>query len=109
MKDAINNGKIASLLGVEGSYTIPFLYPSADFFSSRAHQLGNSIAVLRQYYALGARYMTLTHTCHNAFADSGGVLDGLPPLHGGLRCVRSTSFLSYHLDPEKSAGVFIDR
>ncbi|KAG6812549.1 hypothetical protein H0H92_002318 [Tricholoma furcatifolium] len=36
VKSAIRNGKIASLLGVEG-----------------AHQIGNSLAVLRQYHALG--------------------------------------------------------
>lgn len=28
--------------------------------------------------------MTLTHACHNAFADSGGILEPLPPLHHGL-------------------------
>ena len=50
----------------------------------RAHQLGNSLSVLRQCYALGVRYMTLTHACHNAFADSGGILTPLPPLHHGL-------------------------
>lgn len=61
---SITNGKIASLLGVEGG-----------------HQLGNSISVLRQYYFLGARYLTLTHTCHNAFADSSGPT---APLHNGL-------------------------
>lgn len=29
--------------------------------------------------------MTLTHICHNAFADSCGFLPGIIPLHGGLR------------------------
>ncbi|EPQ57639.1 hypothetical protein GLOTRDRAFT_38729 [Gloeophyllum trabeum ATCC 11539] len=67
IKDAITEGKIASLLGVEG-----------------AHQLGNSIAVLRQYHELGVRYVTLTHMCHNAFADSCGFLEAPEPLHGGL-------------------------
>ncbi|KAF9528504.1 membrane dipeptidase-domain-containing protein [Crepidotus variabilis] len=67
VKNAISGGKIASLLGVEGG-----------------HQLGNSIAVLRQYHALGVRYLTLTHTCHNAFADSCGLLPGIIPLHYGL-------------------------
>jgi membrane dipeptidase len=67
IKFAINNGKIASLLGVEGG-----------------HQLGNSIGVLRRYHALGVRYVTLTHTCHNAFADSCGLLEEIKPLHGGL-------------------------
>jgi len=67
VKTSISNGKIASLLGVEGG-----------------HQLGNSIAVLRQYHALGVRYVTLTHTCHNAFADSCGYLQTIKPRHDGL-------------------------
>ncbi|THH15148.1 hypothetical protein EW146_g5284 [Bondarzewia mesenterica] len=67
IKSAISRGKIASLLGVEG-----------------AHQLGNSIGVLRQYYTLGVRYVTLTHTCHNAFADSCGLFEGIAPRHNGL-------------------------
>jgi len=67
IKTAMREHKIASMLGVEG-----------------AHQLGNSLGVLRQYYSLGVRYMTLTHGCHNAFADSGGIFVAPAPLHNGL-------------------------
>ncbi|KAI0114677.1 membrane dipeptidase-domain-containing protein [Hypoxylon sp. NC0597] len=57
--------QIAGLLGIEG-----------------LHQIGNSASVLRMYYALGVRYATLTHTCHNAYADSSEA-EGRPA-HGGL-------------------------
>jgi membrane dipeptidase len=46
-------GKIASLIGVEGG-----------------HSIENSIAVLRQLYVEGARYMTLTHSDTLDWADS---------------------------------------
>jgi membrane dipeptidase len=55
--------KIASLIGIEGG-----------------HQINNSLAVLRQMYAAGARYMTLTHTVNTAWADS--ATDA--PAHHGL-------------------------
>jgi membrane dipeptidase len=57
------SGRIACLIGIEGG-----------------HQINDSLAVLRQMYVLGARYMTLTHSVHNDWADS--ATD--PPQHHGL-------------------------
>jgi membrane dipeptidase len=56
-------GRVASLIGVEGG-----------------HQIDSSMAALRSMYALGARYMTLTHTANTPWADS--ATDD--PAHHGL-------------------------
>jgi len=50
--------KMAVLMGIEGG-----------------HSIENSIPLLRQYYALGVRYMTLTWTNSNGWADSSGDID----------------------------------
>jgi len=56
-------GKIAALIGIEGG-----------------HAIEDSLRLLRAFYALGARYLTLTHTNANNWADSSGEA----PRHGGL-------------------------
>ncbi len=63
IRRAQREGRIASLIGVEGG-----------------HQIDDSLAVLRQYHDLGVRYMTLTHSSNTAWADS--ATDA--PAHHGL-------------------------
>ncbi|WP_395615550.1 dipeptidase [Sphingorhabdus sp.] len=60
---AMKKGQIASLIGMEGG-----------------HSIGSSLEILRQTYALGARYMTLTHSLTTDWADS--ATDA--PKHDGL-------------------------
>ncbi|THD81681.1 MAG: membrane dipeptidase [Phenylobacterium sp.] len=56
-------GRIAALIGVEGG-----------------NQINDSLASLRQMYAAGARYMTLTHAINTRWADSATA----NPEHHGL-------------------------
>ncbi|MCJ1464061.1 hypothetical protein MMC07_002672 [Pseudocyphellaria aurata] len=54
------------------------------------HQIGNSFSNLRLYRDLNIKYATLTHNCHNAFADAALVADWAgesikaPPFWGGV-------------------------
>lgn len=54
------------------------------------HQIGNSFANLRLYHSLNVQYATLTHNCHNLFADAALISDhegriiAAPPLWGGV-------------------------
>jgi membrane dipeptidase len=82
-------GKIASLIGVEGG-----------------HSIDNSLGVLRSLYALGVRYMTLTHSETLDWADSA---TDAPKSHGlspfGEQVVREMNRLGMlvdisHVSPE---------
>jgi len=67
IRAAVAQGKLASLMGVEGGHIIEGRLP-----------------VLRSFYRLGVRYMTLTHSFHTEWADSSGTGEALAPEHGGL-------------------------
>lgn len=68
--EAFKKGQLISPFGIEG-----------------LHQIGNKAANLRKFYELGVRYATLTHNCHNKFADA-AVLENptrkAEPLWGGV-------------------------
>ena len=66
IRSIVRDGKRAILIGIEGG-----------------HAIEDSLDLLRAFYRLGARYMTLTHTNSNGWADSSGDEprhDGLSPL-----------------------------
>ena len=76
------SGRIASMIGMEGG-----------------HSIDNSLAALRMFYRLGARYMTLTHAKSTPWADS--ATDS--PQHGGLtpfgeQVVREMNWLGMLVD-----------
>nr|XP_034189897.1 dipeptidase 1-like isoform X1 [Osmia lignaria] len=58
IQEAWRNGKIGSMIGVEGG-----------------HSIDSNLAILRLYYELGVRYLTLTHSCNTPWADASPALD----------------------------------
>ena len=63
IRAAKRDGKLAIMIGVEGG-----------------HAIEDSLDILRDFYSLGARYMTLTHVNTNNWCDSSGDA----PRHNGL-------------------------
>lgn len=63
IRSAKRDGRVALMIGIEGG-----------------HAIEDSLDILRELYASGARYMTLTHVNTNNWCDSSGDL----PRHGGL-------------------------
>lgn len=67
IRRAVAAGRFVALMGIEGG-----------------HIIEESLPALRMFYALGVRYMTLTHSFHTSWADSSGTRDAVEPAHGGL-------------------------
>jgi membrane dipeptidase len=67
IRKAKRDGKVAILMGIEGG-----------------HAIENSLSALRVLHRLGCRYMTLTHTNTNEWADSAGFSGAFPVRHHGL-------------------------
>ncbi len=79
---AFVSGRIASLLGAEGG-----------------HSIACSMGALRSLYALGVRYMTLTHNDNNPWADSATDEPGVGGLSGfGREVVREMNRLGMLVD-----------
>ena len=82
IRKAAAEGRIAVLMGVEGG-----------------HMIDSNLAVLRSFYALGVRYMTLTHSVNDEWADSSTD----KPAHNGL-----TDFGKQVIRELNRLGVMVD-
>uniref|UniRef100_A0A6P4F825 Dipeptidase n=1 Tax=Drosophila rhopaloa TaxID=1041015 RepID=A0A6P4F825_DRORH len=84
--EAHRRGLLASLIGVEGGHTI-----------------GSSLGVLRSFYSLGARYLSLTHRCDVSWAGSSASTaeQGLTPF--GKAIVREMNRLGMMIDLSHSS------
>lgn len=91
-------GKIASMIGVEGG-----------------HQTGNSLGALRIFFESGVRYMTITHNSDNAFGTCWKSVDPATGKDAGLskfgqECIREMNRLGMmvdlaHVSPNTMRGV----
>jgi len=67
LRAAVADGKLVSLMGIEGG-----------------HIIEESLPALRLFHRLGVRYLTLTHSFNTTWADSSGTTTIPEPTHGGL-------------------------
>jgi len=82
IRQAHADGKIAALMGIEGG-----------------HMINSDLGVLRKYANLGVRYMTLTHSGNDEWADS----STNKPAHNGL-----TDFGKEVVREMNRSGVIVD-
>ncbi|XP_065362087.1 dipeptidase 1 [Calliphora vicina] len=81
IQTAQRHGLMASLIGIEGG-----------------HAIGSSLGVLRSFYSLGARYLSLTHKCDVSWASSSSALIDTGLTQFGKAVVREMNRLGMMID-----------